>query len=411
MADMRVLCLTIPERGHLHPLLPTLRRLRDRGHDVILAAGRDVSGVAPDLACDVIDAPPPPATFLTSGKAFAERLRDAAWLRSWIEALLIDAARPLIAPARALIDRHRPDVLVIDPMLYGAVIAAAKAGVPWAAVSSSLNPLTPPSMRAPLTDTLDALAAKRAALFSSQGVDVPPFRVADALSPWRTIAFSCDAYAPRRGFDDDVHIDSVGAPFDDDDVAAAVLDDDTRAFLAANGSAGVLYASFGSQAFHQPTLFHAVFRAADACGLRVIASVGDLIDDDDFVRAAPQTAHLVRFAPQLALLPHIDVAISHGGANSVVEALRLARPLVLLPLCNDQHLQAHFLERSGCGVVVDPDDADVEGRLRDAISLVRADACRARTQTIAHALADAGGPARAATLIEQLAGPSQASRL
>lgn len=101
-----------------------------------------------------------------------------------------------------------------------------------------------------------------------------------------------------------------------------------------------LYCSFGSQAFFQPRLFRRVFAAAQALELQLIASVGELADDVDFVRNAPEDAILVRYAPQLALLPNVDCVISHGGANSAVETLTFGRPLLLLPLCNDQPLGA-----------------------------------------------------------------------
>lgn len=52
--------------------------------------------------------------------------------------------------------------------------------------------------------------------------------------------------------------------------------------------------------------------------------------------------------------------VSHGGANSVMEALTEGVPMLLLPVCNDQPIQAHFLAKSGAGLVRTPRSLSVE---------------------------------------------------
>jgi MGT family glycosyltransferase len=301
-----------------------------------------------------------------------------------------------------------PDVVVADPMLYAAAIAASITGTPWAALSTSLNPATPREWRADLVDTLASLEHKRAALFRERSVPVPRFFVSDAESPWLNLAFTVPAYADAANAGNERAF-SIGAPFDADDVVtrdgpvpasiAAHID------LAASSDRPLWYASFGSQAFHQPHLFAAIFRAATPSSAQVIASVGDLVDDEAFAEAARAAgACIARSIPQLALLAHgsVAVTISHGGANSVVESLAHDIPLVLLPLCNDQPLQARFLLHSGAGVVVDIESASA-AHVERAVADVMAPRVRERAAALGAALRAAGGPGRAADLIEQLA--------
>lgn len=401
---MRIVCFAIPEKGHIHPLLPTLRVLADAGHDVCLVAGKDMgpvlhrAGIAARSL--VLDVPPPPESFVTQGRLFAEKLRDAEWLAGWIEALLIDPVPRQVPACAAVLAHERPDVVIADPMLYAVAIACALANVPWAALSSSLNPVTPADWRTDLTDTLDRLRDRRALLFAQRGLPVPRFFVSDVESPWLNVAFTAQAYVPHSV---DPAIQLVGAPFDPTQPAAR--GDEAPFPWDRLGTRKRLYCSFGSQAFFQPGLFRRVFAAARMLDLQLIGSVGELVDDPSFLREAPEDAILVRYAPQLALLPEVDCVISHGGANSAVETLTFGRPLLLLPLCNDQPLQARFLRASGAGSSLDARSGDVDPeQLTEALRTLLSGPAPERAGEIGQALRSAGGPRRAAQLVLQLAG-------
>src|ERR1044071_4052820 len=96
-------------------------------------------------------------------------------------------------------------------MMYAAAVACAKANVPWAALSTSLNPVTPRDWRCDLTDTLARIDAKRHA-FVGAGAR---FRVSDVVSPWLNVAFTCREYIGGVDVSEGVHL--VGARFDDAD--------------------------------------------------------------------------------------------------------------------------------------------------------------------------------------------------
>jgi UDP:flavonoid glycosyltransferase YjiC (YdhE family) len=138
-----------------------------------------------------------------------------------------------------------------------------------------------------LTRTLSGTVAGRAATEPSGRVRRP-----DAESPWLNLAFTAQAYVPHPI---DPAIQLVGAPFDPthptprgDEVPFAWERLEPRKRV---------YCSFGSQAFFQPRLFRRVFAAARALDLQLIASVGDLLDDPDFVREAPEGAILEHRSP------------------------------------------------------------------------------------------------------------------
>ena len=63
----------------------------------------------------------------------------------------------------------------------------------------------------------------------------------------------------------------------------------------------------------------------------------------------PSNIHIYDFVPQLEVLKMTDVFVTHGGMNSVSEALSLGTPMVVIPLVSDQPVNARCVEKPGVG--------------------------------------------------------------
>jgi UDP:flavonoid glycosyltransferase YjiC (YdhE family) len=61
--------------------------------------------------------------------------------------------------------------------------------------------------------------------------------------------------------------------------------------------------------------------------------------------------------------------VTHGGNNSVSEAVGQGVPLVVLPFSTDQFAGAAAIERTGVGVALDPNSASVD-ELAEALRTV-----------------------------------------
>ena len=89
----------------------------------------------------------------------------------------------------------------------------------------------------------------------------------------------------------------------------------------------------------------------------------------------------VAHVPQLQLLEKVAVFVTHGGANSVMEALYYGVPMLVVPYHLEQPLQAHFVVKSGTGRSILSSNASVAG-LRTALEEIGDPTGSARRNTV-----------------------------
>ncbi len=108
------------------------------------------------------------------------------------------------------------------------------------------------------------------------------------------------------------------------------------------------------------------------------------------------------YLPQPAVLPLVDLVLTHAGNNTTTECFHFGKPMVALPLFWDQYDNAQRVDETGFGVRLAPYTFD--GReLRAAIDRLLADtALHARMRSVATRVQAEPGTVRAADLIEQL---------
>jgi UDP:flavonoid glycosyltransferase YjiC (YdhE family) len=132
---------------------------------------------------------------------------------------------------------------------------------------------------------------------------------------------------------------------------------------------------------------------------RVIVSKGPLADQ--ITLHDNQTGE--GFLPQPAILPKVDLVITHGGNNTVTEAFHHGKPMIVLPLFWDQVDNAQRVDETGFGRRLST-YAFRDEELTDAIDELLADReLHARLSNISARLRSNPGNVRAADLIEEVA--------
>lgn len=346
----RIALATLPEKGHYHPFLGPAAVLEERGAEVVFIVPADVrtelaaAGFPGAVVAGGATAAGPPESG-NRGAAFAALLKDRARLRAWIRSLLVDGQAAAVPPLAAVLRALRPDAVALDPMWYAAAIACERERIPWVGWSTSLNPVVSDAAESELIATLRDLDPARRELFRSFGQDAR-FRVSDVLAPRGTAVFATEELtgpAPPG-----VRLVGPSLPRRPRARAAPPID--------AASLGPFLYASFGSQAWWQPRRFETLFAAGERAGLAVVAAAGDLARD--LAPAPPSQA--VAAADQLALLWSARAFATHGGANSVMEALAFGVPLLVSPICNDQPHNATLVCAAGAGIELDLDAASAD---------------------------------------------------
>ena len=131
----------------------------------------------------------------------------------------------------------------------------------------------------------------------------------------------------------------------------------------------------------------------------VILSVGKSVDTAD-LGTIPANFTVAQFVPQLAILDEADLFITHGGMNSINEAVMAGVPMVVVPNTIEQAVNAIRVEQLRAGLYLEPKVVDADN-LRQAAAKVLADpGVEGGLDRIRQSFLDAGGVMRGVEAIQ-----------
>ena len=131
--------------------------------------------------------------------------------------------------------------------------------------------------------------------------------------------------------------------------------------------------------------------------VRVVLSVGAKEEAMEMLGELPANVVARRYVDQVAALSHADVFVTHGGFNSVKEAILLAVPMVVVPFCVDQPTNGEAIQRQNAGLCFPDLLATPRGEITAAIrALFCGEEFRRRAAALGDKLRAAGGAKAAA---------------
>ena len=122
----------------------------------------------------------------------------------------------------------------------------------------------------------------------------------------------------------------------------------TDGFDFVKGKRPVVYISLGTVIKGAVSFFQNCVDAFRGENMDVIISVGQKFDVRK-LKGVPSNVHIYKSVPQLDVLKIADVFVTHGGMNSVSEALVYSTPMVVIPFVSDQPVNARCIEKLGIG--------------------------------------------------------------
>ena len=310
-----------------------------------------------------------------------------------------------------VVDRVEPDAVIVDHLAFGARIGLIAGGIPHAdVVLGHPTALTvgdevygcPPAFPSAIRPEPEHLAELRELCRAVRDDFTDQWNAAlTTLSP--TATPSEDAFAETGdvlllNYPSELHPPPRTAAlpahaFLGSAVRSEAFDPEVAEWLD-GGHQPVVYVSLGSFLSVRSDVLARVAEALRPLDVRVALASGSTHRAE--LGAVPDSWLVRAVLPQVTLLGRAALAVSHGGNNSVTEALTAGVPLLLLPLSTDQFAGAAAVEESGLGEGLDP-NASTPAEIREAATrlLDLPAPIRTRLDRLSSSLVDRPGPARA----------------
>lgn len=426
---MTLLIISPDYASHLLPLATLGTAWRDAGHRVVVATGPATAEIVAAFGFDrvelqlgrgsnpgVIRAENQPTGEDDALRGFFDATRVGM-----IETLAFQAAARKndllwepVRTARAVqrvVDRVGADHVIVDHLAFSARLALVAHRIPHADVvlgHPSALPLAgevygyPPHWPTAFTPSAEDLAGLRTLCEDVSESFTGEWNAALAeLDP--TATPSGDAFGEHGdllllNYPEELHEADRTAllprhGFLGSSVREEPQDPEVDAWLAATDRPFV-YVSFGSFLSVRSDVLERVVSALRMIGVRAALALGSAPRED--LGEMPSDWLVREFLPQVTLLKRAAAQVTHGGNNSVTEAMTFGVPLVVLPFSTDQFAGAAALESRSFGVSLAPNTATV-AELRSAIESALSPSAQSRAglDALAVSLARESGRERA----------------
>ena len=388
----------IPTHGHINPTLPLVHELVRQGDEITYFAG-----------------PRFKEKLLATGASYGDYGDTYAFEQSRTVAhailqgsQLAEAATALLPDVLEAVEKERPDYLLFDMSAPWGNIAAQRYNIP--AVASF--PHLPFNWRTFVSDPrllkkgyrslrpgqgyYRELQRQTSKLAREQKLRKPSEINVLSSTAELNIVFSSRYFQPfQENFDDSyLYIGPV--------IHTDRPDEGLEAFpINKNGGQKLIYIAVGTLYQANITFFQHCLSAFGDGRYAVIMSVGKA-HDPAALGPIPPNFTVAQYVPQLDVLNQADLFITHGGLNSINEAVMALVPMIGVPNTIEQSVNAYRVEQLNGGLYLEPHKLTAQ-KLRSAAEQVLSDPTIPQSLAkIRQSFLDAGGVETAVAAIQQL---------
>ena len=393
---MKYLFVTWDGGGNLRPELAVASRLVGRGHEVRFLGHRSQEVAVKEAGCRFSaferapdsDLTHPDGTVNLGPKLFAQ-------LR---ERLFFGPAAAFATDVLGELDRHPTDAVAVDCMLFGALAAAERSGLPSAALYHTIY--SPPALDVPpfgpgfglpegWRDRLPQKAFRAMAnrlwkkglpAFNDARAEIglPPlssvFEQFDRLDRVLLMTSPAFDFAALSGARLPANVRYVGPQVElAHGPRAAVGGPLLRSMPGRDRPAAsaddrpLVLVSFSTAYQAQEPVVRRVLAALETLPVRALVTTGPSLELNG---AVPTNVEVRSFVPHAEVLPRTDLVVTHAGMGTVMASLAHSVPLVCLPMGRDQLDVAARVVHAGAGRRLSPKagEAKIAAAIRDALA-------------------------------------------
>lgn len=286
-----------------------------------------------------------------------------------------------------ILAKINPDVIFHDEGLVGAAMCASMLGTPYATSISSAPGLYYPPAKVLLPEDADWLQEVMQEVKRAYRANTTE----EILnSPSVNIVYTARDVVSGEKFPANYHF--IGPALEGRPERGAEV------AIKTDSARKQIYVSTGSLLKEVKQQFYAkVIDAFADSAINVLVTA-----DQDLFDQWPANFTAKPFWPQLKVLSQVDAVVTPCGFNTMNEALFFGKPLLAIPLANDQFGNGQLVEHLGCGLRLRYRRLTAQ-QLRDSVERLLTDDQFSRTaERISLALRHGGGSKKGADLLESL---------
>lgn len=390
--------------------LKTAQALHRGGHDLTWISGERLKNSVqraglpfqPIVETGWLWPPPPTPDFSAMSPNEATRLRFLRALDTWLSTDIVGtAAQELIDLAD---DLGKPDIIVTDPFLSAAALAAEALDRPlvvagWPAQGNLVKERLAPIQRNLGQEGLDRInqLCQQLSLTGTNFSDGPTPSI---VSPHLHLCYFTEnwyIFEASTLLEQNIYVGGAAtSPKTDPPHWLTAIPDQTPLAVITQGSTFSGDLSFYGQAA----------QAAAQAGLLPLVAIGwhpmAPEDKEQLIAALPPGTRLLNWIPFDHVLPRTRLMIHHGGMGTTHYAVVHGIPQIVVPHAADQRVQAKRVAVAKVGLHLTTHDIR-QGQLAEgAVALVNNAKVKQTARNLAEEMASLGGPEQAAEAILKL---------